>query len=609
MKSVRAYLTAVGFVVVMLVGVVAKADWAFNVPSRDGKPIYDLKPSAIVPTWSGTNPGEWSFNYEGVLAKAKAEGKYTLLLFSGMWWCPHCQALEKNVLNTDGFRQYVAEQGYYLSVVDFPYRDGHSNWCWLWDPAYRAANGIGDWTPEQVADELIKRFEFQNLMHSPNGITTTNNNVLVQISSDGTTTNRAVYAAHPATAYRRVGYPTIIVIDPDGNEAGRFSYSARQDQSTGLEYVINNIEAIKMTEHNDLFANPGAGGIEGASAQVYDAVLTDYNGVPVGIATFKTSKKSARDGSINVSASVQVSGGKKIALKGTADGSEGEYIHLEKIGTAASATVVIGAEGLAGLFTDGSAEYLVQGARNPFKAKDDAAKARAASLPKGFWTFALANVASTEGSLGNGYSTFSAKTGAKGKFSVAGTLGDCSGVTISSQALIGEDGKVLVPVIGKKGAFSMLVELTGGQLSAVKGISGWNTAKSSAEWSPNAILAAGPGAGVVPDVMYLQIEGFKPEEGVDGLPVAVSPVDDAVLSSGSKWVGTKNVTDLKVTFKSNNGTFKGFFNIYLQNGDKVKKLKVDVSGAVIDGVPYGAGVIKNKASWPVKLVGSCGGGC
>ena len=188
MKTINAHLALVGFGMIMLVSVVAKADWEFNVPSRDGNPIYDLKPSAIVPTWNGTNPGEWSFNYEGVLAKAKSEGKYTLLLFSGMWWCPHCQALEKNVLDTDGFRQYVAEQGYYLAVADFPYRDGHSNWCWLWDPSYREANGIGDWTPEQVADELVKRFEFQELMHSPNGATTTNNNVLVQISPDGTTT-------------------------------------------------------------------------------------------------------------------------------------------------------------------------------------------------------------------------------------------------------------------------------------------------------------------------------------------------------------------------------------------------------------------------------------
>lgn len=585
---------------------VAMADWEFNVPASYP---YDLKPSAIVPSWSGTNPGEWSFNYEGVMAKAKSEGKYTLLLFSGMWWCPHCQALEENVLDTDSFRQYVAEKGYYLAVADFPYRDGHSNWCWLWDPAYRTANGIGDWTPEQVADELAKRFEFQELMHTQGAATTTNNNVLVQISPDGTKTNLAVYAANPTTAYRRVGYPTIIVIDPDGNEAGRFSYSFLQDQATGLEYVINNIETIKMTEGNDLFANSGVGGIEGAVAQVYDAVLTDYKGVPLGTATFKTAKKSARDGSIKVSASVQVAGGRKIALKGTAVGSEGEQIYLEKIGTAAAATVLIGTEGVSGSFTDGESNYLVQGARNPFKAKDDAAKARAASLQKGFWTFALSNSGSSADSLGRGYSAFSAVAGAKGKFKVTGVLGDGSTVSLSTQALVGENGKVLVPVLGKKGSYSIMLELTGGKLSAVKGVSGWKASKVSGTWSPDAIMAEGPGAGAMPEVMYLQLGGFKAEDGVAGLPVAVSPNDDAILSDGRNWTGTKDVTDLKVSFKQANGTFKGYFNICVLQGEKVKKQRVSVSGVVVDGVPYGAAVIKNKASWPVKLAGSCGGGC
>ena len=585
----------------------AKADWKPNF-QPDGYP-YNFGPSALVPKWSEVKAGEWTFNYEGVLAKAKAEGKYTLLLFSGMWWCPHCQALEANVLLKDAFKKYVSERGYYLAALDFPYRDGHSMWMWLWDPAYRAANGIGDWTPQQIADECVKRFEYQGLMHAEGTATSTNSNVLVEISADGSTTNLAVYAANPTTVYRRVVYPTIIVIDPEGNEAGRFEYNKRTDSGKGPSYVIDAIEAIRTGGRSDLFAKPGAGGIEGDAAQTYDAVLADASGSPVGVATFKTSRQNPRTDLITVTGSIQIAGGRKVSLKGTAVGTAGEKISLVKNGSPFTATVMIGAEGVVGSCTDGEANYAVQGARNPFRGRDAASKARAATLKKDCWTFVLADSGKGGSRFTRGYSSFSVAMGAKGKAKITGVLGDGSKVTLSAQALFGEGGKVLVPVIGKKGAFSAMLEFNNWKLSAVKGVSGWNTAKSSGGWSPNAVFAASAGAGEVPETMYLQIEGFDPAAGIDGKAIAASPVDDAVLSTGKKWSGTRGVTDLKVTFSKKNGTFKGSFNVYVTDGGRRKKLKATVSGVVVNGVPYGAAVMRNVGAWAVKLVGSCGGGC
>ncbi len=590
------------FAIMLACAMTVKADWAPDF--KPGTP-YNVGPSALVPKWSAVNPGEWTFNYEGALAKAKAEGRYTLLLFAGLWWCPHCQSLEANVLQKDAFKQYVAERGYYLAALDFPYRDGHTMWTWLWDPAYRAANGIGDWTPTQIADEYVKRFEYQEFMHTEGAVTTTNNNVLVEISADGSTTNLAVYAANPTTVYRRVGYPTIIVIDPDGNEAGRFSYSARSDQSVGLSYVINEIEALRTGGSSDLFAAPGVGGVGGTAAQTYDAVLTDDNGSPVGVATFKTAKKNARTGEIKVTGRLQISGGRTTTLTGITDGTEGEKIFLSKSGSLVSASVTIGTEGLVGFCTDGVTTYTVQGARNPFTAKDDAAKARAATLQKGFWTYAIADA----GNGGSGYSAFSVAMAAKGKVKATAFLGDGSKVTLSAQALFGEDGKVLVPVIGKNRAFSMMLELDNWKLSAVRGISGWKSAKSAGAWSPEAVFSANSGAGAVPETMYLQLEGFSSAAGVGGKQVVVSPVDDAVLSNGRKWAGTKGISDLNVTFVQKDGTFKGSFNIYVTDGARPRKLRANVSGAVVNGVPYGTAVIRNVATWALKLAGSCGGGC
>ena len=608
--SIRVKCAAVAAVALASAALSSKAEtWAFNIPKTFP---YDVKPSAIVPAWDATNPGEWTFNYEGAMAKAKAEGKYTLLLFTGMWWCPHCQAMEENALVKDGFKQYVAENGYYLAALDFPYRDGHSNWCWLWDPEYRNANGIGGWTQEQIADEIAKRFEFQELMHTEGGAVTTNNNVTVEIT--GSTTNLVTYDANPTTVYRRVGYPTIIVIDPEGNDIGRFGYSFRTiDPAQALDYVINNIEIIKAKKgsgRNELFADAGAGAVDGAAAQVYDAVLMDAFGTPVGTATIKTAKK-AKDGSIKVSATVKAGGGKSIALKGSLSGAEGESAVLAKSGTAYEASVQFGAEGVAGVYTDGTSNYLVQGARNPFKGKDAAAKARAATLPKGFWTFALENKSGSSEALGRGYSAFSVSSGSKGKFKVAGVLGDGSGVTLTTQALLGEGGKLLVPVLGKKGEYAAMMVVEGGNLSEVRGVSGWKSKKASGEWSAKAISAAGQGAGAVPEIMYLQLGDFKAEDGVAGLPVAITPVDDTILASGGKWTGTKGITDLKVTFKPKNGTFSGSFNIYVQKegSSRPTKKSVKVSGVVVDGVPYGAAVSGKAASWSFKLAGACGGGC
>ena len=81
---------AVGiFAIVFAYTMNAKADWAPDF--KPGTP-YNFGPSALVPKWSEVKAGEWTFNYEGALTKAKAEGKYTLMLFAGLWWCPHCQA-------------------------------------------------------------------------------------------------------------------------------------------------------------------------------------------------------------------------------------------------------------------------------------------------------------------------------------------------------------------------------------------------------------------------------------------------------------------------------------------------------------------------------------
>ena len=118
------------------------------------------RPSDVIrPRWTGAKAGEWTMDYEAALAQAKATGKCTLLFVTGSWWCPHCEALEEKVLLSDAWAEMIAEKGYYLTMLDFPYRGtvkeaevskskypelgaGWGFQCWLYDDVYLKENTV-----------------------------------------------------------------------------------------------------------------------------------------------------------------------------------------------------------------------------------------------------------------------------------------------------------------------------------------------------------------------------------------------------------------------------------------------------------------------------------
>ena len=574
---------------------------------------YNVTKSSICPRWQGAVAGEWTMDREAALAKAKSEGAYTLVLFTGAWWCPFCETFEAKVLTSQAWTDYVAKSGYYLVECDYPYRypvpegqeskslhpelgNGWGFKCWLYDADYLAANNL---TAEEGLAAIQKMYDYQDLTALPGSSTDTINRY-----GGGT------------MELHRIPYATMVMFRPDGTEAGRVKFqwanpSAVSDNDA-INYIIENLEMVKSGQKSALFANPEAGGLTGEAAQTYDAVLTDASGVPVGVATVRTAKK-LRDKPIRITATVQVSGGRKVSLKGTTSAREGELISLTKNGSASVANLIIGSNGITGLYTDGTTSYNLLGARDVFKAKDADAKARAATLAKGSWTIALATANNGGSAFANGYSTLSATVGNRGKVKVTGTLGDGNKVNVSAQAIMGENGKLIVPVIEKKGSYSFMLVFSNGQLAAVTGLSAWKAtgrpAAFTATWSTDATFSAVPGAGNVPETMYLGIVGFDAAAGIGGKAVAVSPADDMVAVARNKWTGTKGVSDLKATFKPKDGTFKGSFIFHVLENGRQKKVKATISGVVVDGVPYGTAVIKGVGSWAIKLTGTCGGGC
>jgi len=61
----------------------------------------------------------WNTDFERAKAKAKAEGKYMLVDFSGSDWCGWCVKLGKEVFSQNAFKAY-AHENLVLMLVDFP---------------------------------------------------------------------------------------------------------------------------------------------------------------------------------------------------------------------------------------------------------------------------------------------------------------------------------------------------------------------------------------------------------------------------------------------------------------------------------------------------------
>ncbi len=104
----------------------------------------------------------WKTDFEKASATAKSSGKYMLLDFSGSDWCGWCIRLEKEVFSQDAFKDF-ADENLVCVLVDFP----------------RA---------KEQAEELKK----QNL--------------------------------DLARKYSIRGYPTIIILSPDGTSVGKTGY-------------------------------------------------------------------------------------------------------------------------------------------------------------------------------------------------------------------------------------------------------------------------------------------------------------------------------------------------------------------------------------------------
>lgn len=75
--------------------------------------------AVLVTTSAALAAAGWDDDYEKALAKAKAEKKMVLLDFTGSDWCGWCIKLDKEVFSKKQFKDY-AKENLVLVEVDFP---------------------------------------------------------------------------------------------------------------------------------------------------------------------------------------------------------------------------------------------------------------------------------------------------------------------------------------------------------------------------------------------------------------------------------------------------------------------------------------------------------
>jgi protein disulfide-isomerase len=123
---------------------------------------FFLSLAALLTLGSLASADEWLTDYAKALAQAKAQNKPVLIDFTGSDWCGWCIKLDKEVFSLEDFKSYAAQK-LVLLKVDFPRRKAL--------PAEESAQN----------QKLASQFKIQ-------------------------------------------GYPTIIVLKPDGSKAGELGY-------------------------------------------------------------------------------------------------------------------------------------------------------------------------------------------------------------------------------------------------------------------------------------------------------------------------------------------------------------------------------------------------
>lgn len=337
----------------------------------------------------------------------------------------------------------------------------------------------------------------------------------------------------------------------------------------------------------------------GDAAAVYDGYVMNDDGAVLGIVQVKVGKAGKKDGVSKVTATVQMTGQKKLTYKGGEWDADSIYTTLEAKG-GETLRVALGKNGMTALYGDRE----VSGARNFFasKAADDNQLA-AAAIAGGVGAIGIAVPAE------NGWDTFSLVVDKKGKAKFSGTLADGTKVSANSQVLVG-DGMNCIPVVVTKKAslaFTVWFDPNGTEFK-VEGLG-----ETAVVNKPRNLLR--DAHFIVDKTKLVELLGETlvgdclPDDnlliGLSGQKWQLAKAGKVVYKKGTTEIDRQkaglNPSALKLTYKDKDGTFKGSFKAYVASKGKLKSVSASVVGVLVNGVGYGTATIKKVGSVVVEI--------
>ena len=383
--------------------------------------------------------------------------------------------------------------------------------------------------------------------------------------------------------------------------------------------------------------NPLADGedaVESTAAQTYNGYLLTEDNDAVGTVVVKVGKPAKKTGLASVTATVQLLGEKKLTFKAAENkgkvalDKDGSTKDIELKSTKSNTPILLDYISEDGVFGSWG-EYELVASRNVAKTQAD---------KYANWIRTVEVVFNTKSAKGDGakfasgYTTFQVAVAARGKVKVSGILTDGTKVTGTTQLLIAEDGKsacanvfcsssklrfgfvlwlnedgtynvesvTQLEYLNRKTPFTAdLAVVDAAKMASPDGKLAFTLVDALPETLNNApLLTAVDGQGILPDTVVVTAAGGRfttPKAGSVKAKKGVLTI-----------VGTgDNTCGLKVTYTAKTGQLKGSFTLYTYNGSKLKKVKANITGAVVGGTGYGTAVIKNVGSFAIKLCPNC----
>ena len=223
----------VGGTITLTLSAAGEVDQTAVIDRVEDQPVSTVNPRFVGEPFTF---GEWTMDLAAAtLAVATTNvNACTLVFFTGALWCPYCMGMERDLLSTQAFKEFVRTNTIALVEIDNDKRDGSA-------PSllrYAVYTGVTNDTRNG---------------HSGAGYLS-RHGITVADAEAVQARNRTVQAAWMLPGATRIGYPTLLMLRKDGSIAGRFSGSYRMTDNTVIPAVQSFDLGINMLRLHELLA-------------------------------------------------------------------------------------------------------------------------------------------------------------------------------------------------------------------------------------------------------------------------------------------------------------------------------------------------------------------